>query len=184
MTRRWATLSLVLVVAGTARAAEPTAAEPASPPPAVPAAPAPVAETPALVSVARAPEPEARPSGGVGAPLAGAVTAVAPFVVGCALWANSTRPDLERAGTYVMAAGFAAAPWVSHGLQGRWRRAAVFGALATATSAATLVAMDVKDPFNPQYVNRQRVPFGILLTSAMFTSIIGVFDSFLVSERP
>jgi hypothetical protein len=141
---------------------------------------------PVSLTDVRAAEPEAEPraGGGVGAPLAGALTAVVPFVAGCALWSSGTRPNLEKAGTYVMVTGFAAAPWVSHGLQRRWRRAAVFGTLATATAAATIVAMDVKDPFNPLYVNRQRVPFGMLLTSAMFASIIGVFDSFLVSERP
>src|SRR5277367_1386294 len=78
MTRRWATLSLVLLVAGRARAAEPPAAdapvvpvptapvvpvptapvvpapELASPQPSVPVAPSPlVAETPGLVSLSR-----------------------------------------------------------------------------------------------------------------------------------
>ena len=65
-----------------------------------------------------------------------------------------------------MAAGFAAAPWVSHGLQRRWRRAAVFGGISLATSAATLAAMEAKDPFYAPYASRQRVPFGVLLTSA------------------
>jgi len=67
---------------------------------------------------------------------------------------------------------------------GRWRRAAVFGAISTATSAATLVAMDVKDPFYPGYANRQRVPFGVLLTSALFAAAVGVFDSFVVGPAP
>jgi len=132
-------LVAALVVPGVARAAlaaEPPleaakppleAAEPgpvALPPPASAAASAPtlvaplLAPTPMLVEPL-APAPE--PSGG--APLlAGVLTAFVPFVVGSALWSQSERADLERAGTFVMAAGFAAAPWVSHGLQRRWRR--------------------------------------------------------------
>jgi hypothetical protein len=213
MTRRWALLSVVLGLAGTARAAEPTVVEPL--PIAVPAAPeadpepapgdipspspAPVSvpvpaavpraapPSPAAV-VVREPEPTSTSTStaraGVAAPLAGALTAVVPFIVGCALWSSSANPERARVGTYVMATGFAAAPWVSHGLQRRWRRAGAFGALSAATSAATLVAMNAKDPFDPNYVNRQRVAFGMLLTSALFASVIGVVDSFLVSEGP
>jgi hypothetical protein len=114
------------------------------------------------------------------APVAGALTAFIPLVVGGALWANSARGDLQNAGSYVMAAGFAAAPWVSHGLAGRWRRAALFGSISVATSAAALIAMEAKDPFYPDYKNRQRVPFGVLLTSAMFAAAVGVLDSFIV----
>jgi hypothetical protein len=161
---------------------------PAAPPVVVP--PAVVVPLPTIVApppdalVAVASQPPTRASSGVGPPLAGVVTAVVPFIVGCTLWASSTRPELERAGTYVMATGFAAAPWVSHGLQGRWKRAAVFGGASVATSTATLIAMNAKDPFNPDFVNRQRVAFGVLLTSAMFASVVGVVDSFLTSEGP
>jgi hypothetical protein len=114
------------------------------------------------------------------APVAGALTAFVPLVAGAALWANSGRGDLQKAGTYVMASGFAAAPWVCHGIAGRWRRAAVFGSISAATSAAALIAMEAKDPFYPAYKNRERVPFGVLLTSAMFAAAVGVLDSFLV----
>jgi hypothetical protein len=180
-------LVAALLVSGIARAA--LAAEP----PVQDAAPAFQTAAPAAAAVSpRAPAsasatilaeplgPAREPSGG--APLvAGVLTAFVPFVVGCALWSQSDRADLEKAGTVVMEAGFAAAPWVSHGLQRRWRRAAVFGAVSAATSAATLVVMEATDPFYAPHLNRQRVAFGTLLTSSMFASVIGVLDSFLSS---
>lgn len=147
----------------------------------VPAAVPPRAPAPAAATILVEPLAPARESTG-GAPLvAGVLTAFVPFVVGCALWSQSDRADLEQAGTFVIAAGFAAAPWVSHGLQRRWRRAAVFGGLSAATSAATLIVMEATDPFYAPHLNRQRVAFGTLLTSAMFASAIGVFDSFVSS---
>lgn len=126
-------------------------------------------------------EPDAR---AVAAPLAGTLTMLVPFAVGCALWSNGGSDVSQKAGTYVMASGFALAPIVSHGIAGRWRRAAAFGAVSAATSAATLVAMDAKDPFYPGYANRQRVAFGVLLTSAMFAAALGVLDSFVVGPAP
>src|SRR5882672_3619741 len=115
-------LVATLLVPGAAHAA--LSAE-APPPPAPPPAPATVVVEPVP------PAPETRD---VGPLLSGGLTLLVPFVVGCALWSQSDRHDLEKAGTYVMAAGFAAAPWVSHGLQRRWRRAAIFGAVSAATS--------------------------------------------------
>lgn len=156
----------------------PPPAAPATTPPPLPAEP--TAAPPAAVLVAPLVAPPPPPSG-AGPLVAGMLTAFVPFVVGCALWANSDQGDLEKAGTYVMVTGFAAAPWVSHGLQGRWKRGAAFGAVSTALAAATLVAMDEKDPFYAPFANRQRVPFGMLLTASMFSAAIGVFDSFLTA---
>jgi hypothetical protein len=186
MKRLVATLLCVSVVVGVANAAhadEPLPAPPVVPPasdlasPVLPVAP-PVGISPAAVVVEPLPPPA--PAGA--APLvAGVMTAFIPFVVGCGLW-SSTDGGLEKAGTYAMASGFALAPWVSHGLQRRWKRAAVFGGIATALSAATLIVMDAyKDPFYAPHANRQRVPFGVLLTSAMFAAGVGLFDSFLAA---
>jgi hypothetical protein len=148
-------------------------AEPLAPAP----PPAPIVAPPAVLVEPLAPAPPPAPGGA--APLvAGTLTALVPFVVGCALW-STQEIDLERAGTWVMASGFAAAPWVSHGLQRRWKRAAVFGSVSVATSAATMIAMEAKDPFVSKYANRQRVAFGVFLTSAMFAAAVGVFASFL-----
>jgi hypothetical protein len=166
MKTRWAA-GLLLV--GWVRAAL------AADPPALPEAP-PVVQAPL-----EAPPADAR---GVVAPLAGTLTMLVPFAVGCALWSDSGSLASQKAGTYVMASGFALAPIVSHGIAGRWRRAAVFGATSVATSTATLVAMNVRDPFNPEYLNRQRVTFGVLLTSAMVAAAVGILDSFLVGPTP
>jgi hypothetical protein len=170
MTKRWAAGLILLGLAPAAAAAEPPL-------------PAPTASsaTPAAFVVEAA--PVRRDTRAALAPLAGTLTMLVPFAVGCALWSNSGRDDLQKAGTYVMAAGFAAAPIVSHGVAGRWRRAAAFGSLSAATSAATLIAMELKDPFYPAYANRQRVPFGMLLTSSLFAAAVGVFDSFLTAPR-
>jgi hypothetical protein len=174
MKRRLAATLLVLGVVRVARAAD---LAPPLAPAATDLAP-PLASAEPTTAVLVEPLAPATPPNGAGPLVAGVLTAFVPFVVGCALWSNSDRGDLENAGTYVMAAGFAAAPWVSHGLQRRWKRAAVFGSVSAATSAATLIAMEAKDPFYAPYANRQRVAFGMLLTSAMFASAIGVLDSF------
>lgn len=180
MKGRLLTTLLVLGVARPARADE-AASITVAPLPAAAPAPAfgvvePIAPAIGVVEPIGSPPPPV--SHAVGPLVAGVLTAFVPFVVGCALWSNSDRGDLENAGSYVMAAGFAAAPWVSHGLQRRWKRAAVFGSVSAATSAATLIAMEAKDPFYAPYANRQRVAFGMLLTSAMFASAIGLLDSF------
>jgi hypothetical protein len=185
MKRRLVATLLVLSVARAARAGEANVAEvvppleptPAAAPPALPQPPpAAVVVAPTAVVVV---EPVA-PASGAGPLVAGVLTLLVPFVVGCGLW-STNNGDLEKAGTTVMAAGFAAAPWVSHGLQRRWKRAAIFGSFSAATSAATLIAMEAKDPFVAQYANRQRVAFGVFLTSALFAAALGVFDSFLVA---
>jgi hypothetical protein len=168
MKRSWAAALLAMSVGRVAAAAEPV---PAAPPPPV-----------VLVE----PLPAAPPAGegGLGAPLAGVATAVVPFVIGCALWAQNGDENAQRAGTIVMTSGFAAAPWLSHGLQRRWKRGVIFGSIATGLSAATLGLMAWKDPFNPNYKNRERVPFGVLLTTAMFAAGAGIFDSFLLADAP
>jgi hypothetical protein len=192
MSRRRLAALLVLGVARSAQAADASGpadagdagevnAAPAQPPaPVAPPPPPTVSLAPARppASVVVEPLVPPREAGGGGPLVAGALTAFVPFVVGCALWA-SNEIALQRAGTYVMATGFAAAPWVSHGLQRRWQRAAIFGSISAATSAATLIAMQAKDPFVSEYANRQRVAFGVFLTSAMFAAAVGVFDSFL-----
>ncbi len=163
MSTRWAAALLVLA---TGRAAAATPAEP-------------VAVTPLVASVPSAPAVSERRA--VLGPLAGAITAAAPFVAGCVLWAQNDSIALQKTGTFIMLSGFALAPWVSHGVQGRWRRAAVFGSISTATAIATAVYLEHRDPFDPSYRNIERVPFGMLLTSAMFAAAVGVVDSFLIA---
>ena len=126
---------------------------------------------------ARADEPPA--SAPAWGPLAGALTATVPLMVGSVLMARDDRRDLQRAGIYVMTTGFAAAPWVAHGASGRWKRAAAFGLVSAASSAATVAVMSLRDPFDPMLANRKRLPFGFLLTSSFFAATAGIIDSFV-----
>lgn len=116
--------------------------------------------------------------------MAGALTLVVPLLVGGALIAQDDDRALQRDAIRVMVAGFAAAPIVSHAVAGRWRRALVFGLVSAATSAATLVAMSERDPFDPTITNRKRLPFGFLFTASFFAGAGGVVDSFVVGPAP
>lgn len=130
---------------------------------------------------ARAEEADPPPDGrAVIAPVAGALTLFVPLVVGGAMMAQDDNRALQRDAVRVMVAGFAAAPIVSHAVAGRWRRALVFGLVSVATSAATLVAMSERDPFDPTIGNHKRLAFGFLFTASFFAGAGGVLDSFLV----
>jgi hypothetical protein len=118
------------------------------------------------------------------APLAGALTAFVPLVIGSALIAQDDNRALQRDAVRIMVAGFAAAPIVSHAVAGRWRRALVFGLASVATSAATLVAMSARDPFDPSIGNHKRLAFGFLFTASFFVGAGGVVDSFVVGPAP
>lgn len=118
------------------------------------------------------------------APVAGALTLIIPLLVGGALLAHDDDRALQRDAIRVMVAGFAAAPIVSHAVAGRWRRALVFGLVSAATSAATLVAMSERDPFDPSISNRKRLAFGFLFTASFFVGAGGVVDSFVVGPAP
>ncbi|HVR62391.1 MAG TPA: hypothetical protein VMU50_10855 [Polyangia bacterium] len=115
--------------------------------------------------------------------VAGSLTVLLPFMAGSLLLADDDRPGRQHAGVYVMAAGFAAAPWVAEVANRRWKRAVGFGLLSLATSAATVIAMEERDPFDPTLPNRKRLPFGVLLTSAFFAAAAGVIDSFVTGPR-
>jgi len=128
-----------------------------------------------------APAPEGRAAA---APIAGALTLFVPLLVGGALIAQDDNRALQRDAVRVMVAGFAAAPIVSHAVAGRWRRALVFGLMSVATSAATLVAMSARDPFDPTIGNRKRLAFGFLFTASFFAGAGGVVDSFVVGPAP
>ncbi len=113
-------------------------------------------------------------------PTAGALTALIPLGVGGVLLANDRRPALQHAGIYVVTAGFALAPWVSHLSIRRWQRAVVFGLVSLALSAGTVTAMAITDPFDPEVGNRRRLAFGTLFTTAFFSSAVGIVDGYLV----
>ncbi len=129
---------------------------------------------------AAAPAPEGPRA--VGA-VAGSLTALVPLMAGSLLLADDDRPGRQHVGVYIMAAGFAAAPWVAELGNRRWKRAVGFGLFSLATSAATVIAMEERDPFEPSLPNRKRLPFGVLLTSAFFAAAAGIIDSFVTGPR-
>jgi hypothetical protein len=186
----FAAAAVAAVAAGSrlAHADEPPAPPPpiAPPPPAI--TPPPPAITPpppiAPLLAAEASPPVARPPLW---PTVAAATALAALAGGGALFAEDDRHDLQRRGVYLMAAGFAAAPWIAHAGAHRPRRALAFGLVALATSAATVVAGHA-DPFDTTLSTRQRVPFEILFSSAFAACVAGVVDGYLVApgrdDRP
>jgi len=139
------------------------------------------APRPARADESAEPPPDAR---AVAAPVAGALTLFVPLLVGGAMIAHDDDRALQRDAVRVMVAGFAAAPIVSEAVAGRWRRALVFGLVSVATSAATLVAMSARDPFDPAIGNHKRLAFGFLFTASFFAGAGGVVDTFVVGPAP
>jgi hypothetical protein len=125
---------------------------------------------------ATAPSPAEDESPPVGL-VAGAATVMVPLIVGGVLLSHVKSPRLETTGVIVMASGFALAPWVAHGIEGKWRRAALYGGISLTLSAAAVVAMEASDAFNPTVGNRVRIPMGIFLPLSMATSLFGVITS-------
>jgi hypothetical protein len=123
-----------------------------------------------------APEPPAEDPPAVGFAM-GTATAVVPLVVGGALMANDRSPQLQEAGMIVTLSGLALAPWVAHGIEGSWSRAAIYGGVTTLLSAATVVAMEASDGFNQHTGNRARIPMKIFLGMSLASSGLGVVMS-------
>ena len=119
------------------------------------------------------PPPEPPPLGLI----LGTATAVAPLIAGGVLMAHDDSPHLQRTGLIVMVSGFAAAPWVAHGVEGSWRNAALYGGISLALSAGTVAAMETSNAFDPHVGNRARIPMKILLPLAMGSSVLGVVMS-------
>jgi hypothetical protein len=108
---------------------------------------------------------------------AGAATTIVPFVVGGALMAHDQAPHLEATGVIVMASGFALAPFVAHGLEGSWRKAAIYGGVSLALSTAAVVEMEERNLFDPHVGNDRRIPMKIFLPLSMVSSAFGVVMS-------
>lgn len=123
-----------------------------------------------------APELPAEDPPAVGVAMGTAATIV-PLVVGAALMANDRSPHLQEAGMIMTLSGLALAPWVAHGVEGSWKRAAIYGGATTLLSAATVVAMEASDAFNQHTGNRARIPMKILLGASLGSSFFGVVMS-------
>ena len=125
-----------------------------------------------------APPPSPSPSPPWGAAI-GATVVVGSLATGGALLARDTQPALQSRGLYVLAGGLAVAPWVSHAVDRRWRRAVAFGLLSLGTSVATVAESQRANVFDNTVGSRNLTPFIALLTAAVFGSAVGVADSFL-----
>jgi hypothetical protein len=137
-----------------------------------------------LVTELPAPAAEAPPNDPVPVGLiAGSATAIVPLIVGGAMMAEDQSPRLEAAGFIVMASGFALAPWVAHGVEGSWRRAAIYGGISLALSAGAVAEMEASDAFERRVGNRQRIPTKILLPLAMGSAMLGVVMSLFDRDR-
>jgi hypothetical protein len=108
---------------------------------------------------------------------------VGSLAAGGALFTRDSDPAAQRRGLYLIGAGVALAPWVAHGVDRRWRRAVSFGLVSLATTGAALVEADRIRIFDPTVGSKNLTPFMALLTAAIFSSAIGVADSFVEAGR-
>ena len=129
--------------------------------------------------------PAAGPPVGVAA---GAVTAIVPMIVGGALMASDHSSSRQQVGVVVIVSGLALAPWVAHGVEGSWRRAAAYGGLTLALSAATVAAMKAGNVFDPTVDDNHRIPTGVLLSLSLaasaFAVVVSAFDHRPLEQSP
>ena len=59
-----------------------------------------------------------------------------PFVAGSLMVAEDDNPARQRDGVRLMTYGFAAAPWISHAIAGRWKPSQPATAITSGTAAA------------------------------------------------
>lgn len=118
----------------------------------------------------------------VGAAL-GAGVELASLVASGVLFSRDNDPAAQNRGLYLMASGFVLAPFISHAIDRRWRRAAAFGLASLALTAAAVVEAEQANVFDQGLSNSRRTPFIVLLTVAFFASTGGVVDSFVSDRR-
>ena len=112
-------------------------------------------------------------------PAAGAMIALAALAAGGFMFADDTRPDRQRDGMYIASAGLAVAPWLAHAGLPRSRRALFLGLATLAASVGTVLTIRLNDPFDPGSGNPDRIPFGVLFSSAVLLSAAGIVDGFV-----
>ena len=125
---------------------------------------------------------------------AGLTVALVPLIIGGALSApehNTGQPDVSldarlNAGLYIMQAGLALAPIVSHLIAHEWKRAAIFGAAPT----VALIALAVINSAYPDATAIRvqgnvptRAAIGSMLLLSFLSSGFGLIDSLLAGER-
>jgi hypothetical protein len=129
-----------------------------------------------------APPEDARPpiEGAVGA---GIATALVPLVIGSVVLAQNDALDRPQGPFYLIDAGLALAPLVAHGIVGEWKRGLVFSAASSAAALGTTLMLE----YNPDLIQHgeaaTRVPFGVMFSLAIFTSGVGIADTFFAADR-
>jgi hypothetical protein len=114
----------------------------------------------------------------------GAASVVAGFVVGGTLTATSPgSPPGNEAGWFAIEGGFSLAPLLAHGVVGEWGRGAVFAAVPTATTLATVPVFASNDAaVEHGTLTQQRIMWG-LFCGGLATSMVGIIDAAMASGR-
>ena len=113
----------------------------------------------------------------------GAAAAIIPLCIGGALTTTSNVIE-HNAGIYVLQAGLALAPILSHLIAGEWKRAAVFGFLPTA-SVLAMIAVFYQAPrqlYDEDHV-ATRLELGGLVILSVFSAGAGLVDSLFAGDR-
>jgi hypothetical protein len=115
---------------------------------------------------------------------AGAATILAGFVVGGTFIAMDQGDAAKaEAGWFAIEGGFSLAPLVSHALVGEWARGAVFAAVPTATTLATIPVFELNDAgVEHGTLPQQRVMWG-LFCGGLAVSTAGVIDTVFAPGR-
>ena len=139
-----------------------------------------LAAAPAFASAATPEDTRPPIEGAVGA---GIATALVPLVIGSVVLAQNDALDRPQGPFYLIDAGLALAPLVAHGIVGEWKRGLAFTAVSSAAALGTQLMLE----FNPDLIQNgeaiTRVPFGVMFSLAIFTSGVGIADTFFAADR-
>lgn len=115
--------------------------------------------------------------------VAGASVLVLGLGVGASLIGSNAGRPTDNAGWMVMQSGFAAAPFVAHGVAGEWGRGLLFACppLATTAGTATVFAVDEK-AVRHSALPEQRLLWSLFVVG-LFSSAYGVVDSTFADTR-
>lgn len=114
----------------------------------------------------------------------GAATVFAGFVVGGTFIAtNQGNATKTEAGWFMLESGFPLAPLASHAVVGEWARGAVFAALPTATTLATIPVFEINGAgVEHGTLPQQRVMWGLFI-AGLAGSMAGVIDTLFSPGR-
>jgi hypothetical protein len=113
----------------------------------------------------------------------GGATLLAGFVVGGTIIAASGDDASKAAGWFALESGFTLAPLGAHAVVGEWGRGALFAAVPTATTLAT-VPVFLEQPAAVEHgsLEEQRVMWG-LFVGGLGVAVAGVVDAAMAPGR-